>query len=181
MLRPDAPVVLPDLGHRLPGRGVSIHPRRACLESAVRRGGLSRGLRCKVTADAAHLGAEAIEQYRRRIDGLLATAMRTRGLIFGTDALRDALRRAEQLGGGKGMAGESVALVVMAGDAAGRRDELLSLAGRAAVPVVVFGSKETLGRLLRRGEVGVLGILDTALAAAVQTAAACMTSLSEEV
>ena len=49
VLGPDGQLV-PDVGRKLPGRGVSVHPRGACLVAAVRRGGFARGFRRPVDA-----------------------------------------------------------------------------------------------------------------------------------
>ena len=35
----------------LPGRGAYVHHDAACLELAIKRGGLGRALRCEVPAD----------------------------------------------------------------------------------------------------------------------------------
>ena len=40
------PVV--DRRRALPGRGASIHPNDACVEAAIRQGGLGRAFRCRV-------------------------------------------------------------------------------------------------------------------------------------
>jgi predicted RNA-binding protein YlxR (DUF448 family) len=32
----------------MPGRGAYVHPEAACLDAAVKQGGLARALRCKV-------------------------------------------------------------------------------------------------------------------------------------
>jgi uncharacterized protein len=41
---------LVDLRQVLPGRGAYVHRQAACVESAVRRGGLERTLKCSVPA-----------------------------------------------------------------------------------------------------------------------------------
>lgn len=46
-------VLVVDAAARLPGRGAWLHPRRACCEQAVKRGGFSRSLRTRL--DASHL------------------------------------------------------------------------------------------------------------------------------
>ena len=50
--------VRPDPTAQLPGRGAWVHARAACIESAVRRGGLQRAFRGAVRATAEALDAE---------------------------------------------------------------------------------------------------------------------------
>ncbi|MBK6300321.1 MAG: YlxR family protein [Actinomycetales bacterium] len=49
--------LVPDVRHRLPGRGAWLHPETACLEVAVRKRAFGRALRLQVPADAAALTA----------------------------------------------------------------------------------------------------------------------------
>ncbi len=167
-VRPEPPRLAPDPDHRLGGRGVSIHPRRACFEAAVRRGGLARALGGPVDMDAGALAELARSWYRRRIEGLLIGAARSKNLSLGTDAVREAMHA-----GG-------VQLLVVASDAAGRREELERAAERLGRACVVFGTKASLGRLLGRDEVGVVAIGDGRIAAEVVRANARATSLSED-
>lgn len=44
--------LLPDPDHRQPGRGAWLHPRRDCLELAIKRGGFARSFRRSVDASA---------------------------------------------------------------------------------------------------------------------------------
>jgi predicted RNA-binding protein YlxR (DUF448 family) len=47
VVRNDDRVTL-DPGQNLPGRGAYVHHDAACMEAAVKKGGLARTLRCKV-------------------------------------------------------------------------------------------------------------------------------------
>ena len=165
VLGPDGRLVA-DVRRRLPGRGVSVHPRRACIVDAATRGGFARSLRSEVRADVADLVAQLIAQYAKRIEGLLVAAHRSRSLVVGTEAVRSELRRA------------APALILVAEDAAGRREEIERSAERLGEQCVVYGSKESLGRLFGRDEVGVLAIDDRGIASEVARAAACMKALS---
>jgi predicted RNA-binding protein YlxR (DUF448 family) len=169
----DPPRLAPDPGRRLGGRGASVHPRRSCLEQAVRRGGFSRAFRRPVEVETDALIQAATDQYRRRIGGLLLAGWRARHLVVGTDAVSKALDEAN-----------GPVLLVVAGDAAGRRSELEKRAGslgRGAVPTsITYGDKATLGRLFGRETLGVLGILDEGIAAEVVRAAHCVDELSED-
>lgn len=152
---------------KLPGRGVSVHPTRACLEAAVRRGGFARALKRSVSLDLEAIVAGARERYLARVAGLLLAAGRTRSLAIGTDAVREALWRG------------NVHALVIAKDAEGRREELEALASKLERHVAVIGDKEWLGRLLGRAEVGVIGVLEPGIADQIVRSAARATELSE--
>jgi predicted RNA-binding protein YlxR (DUF448 family)/ribosomal protein L7Ae-like RNA K-turn-binding protein len=156
---PEPPYVAPDLGRRggreRKGRGLSVHPRRACIRAAVERGGIARSLKRAVTLDADALLRAARDAYVRRTEGLLLGASRARLLTLGTDATREAFARGQ------------VEALVVAEDAAGRREELVASAERLDRRALVFSTKGLLGRLFGRDEVGVIGILDAGVAAEV--------------
>jgi len=164
---PDGTLVA-DVKRDLPGRGVSVHPKRACFEAAIARGGFARALGREVKADWRELARDAATQIRRRAMGLIVAAWRARRAAVGTDAVREVMRT------------EKVELLVVAADAAGRRDELEAAATALGKACVVIGTKEELGRLLGRGEVGVLAILDSRIAAELSRALGRATELSED-
>lgn len=168
VVRDEAPRLVPDVRRRLPGRGVSVHPRRECLERAVAKGGLARAVRGKIDLSAAELCALAAAQYQRRLEGLLLAAFRNGTVAVGTDAVRQALTEAR------------VRVLLVAGDAAGRREELWSQAERLGNRCVTYGTKSKLGRLFGRSEVGVMAILDPRIAKEVAATAARAMQLSEE-
>lgn len=146
------PPLAPDPFGRLGGRGVSLHPRRECFERAARRGGLARALRRPVSVRPEQLARMAAAQYRRRADGLLLAARRSRGAAVGTDAVRDAIRSGR------------IALLVVAVDAANRREELSQAAERLGRACVLHGTRAHLGALLGREEVAVVAIEDDGIA-----------------
>lgn len=164
----DPPRLAPDLRARLPGRGALVHPRTRCVRAAVERGGFNRAFRRPVGARADDVLRIVREQYERRIEGLLVSARRARSLAVGTDAAREAIRTGH------------VRLLVVADDAAGRRDELQRAANRLGGRCVVFGTKRRLGRLLGRDEVGVLALLDERIAEQIITAAERTAELAED-
>lgn len=159
--------LVPDPRRRLPGRGVSVHPRRACLARAVKGGGFARSLRAKVVVDLDELAGLVLSQYEARIEGLLLAALRKRAVALGGDAARAALREG------------AVATLLLARDGAGRRDELVGLAAERGVPVVEHGTKSKLGRLVGRDELGVLAILDERIASELAAVASRAADLSE--
>lgn len=163
---PGEPCLVPDPRRRLPGRGVSVHPTRECLRRAVERGGFARALRTKLSLDADALAALARSQYERRLEGLLVAARRNRSLVLGTEAVRQALVE------------QSVPLLIVASDAAGRRAELADQAERLGGRCVVYRTKSELGRLMGRSELGVMAILDLGIAREVAAVAAHATELA---
>jgi uncharacterized protein len=156
-IRKEAPRLVPDPMKRLPGRGVSVHPHRACITRAV-SGGLARVVQGKLDVDADALCAMAAEQYHRRVDGLLLAGSRTRSLALGTEAVKRAIDNRE------------AAVLVFASDAAGSKDDLMKVAGELRLDVREHGTKSELGRLFGRDELGVLAILDPGIASEVAIA-----------
>lgn len=68
--------IVPDLGRRLGGRGLSIGPARRCLERAALRGALTRGLKGQMPdGGVATLGAAIAADARRWLETTLARAL----------------------------------------------------------------------------------------------------------
>lgn len=169
VLAGDPPSVVPDVRRRDGGRGASTHARFTCVSNAVRNGGFQRAFKRKLQLSAPELAEWARGQYERRIDGLLSTASRVPGaLALGGEAAREQLRTS------------APALLVVADDAAGRRDELREAAERLGGRCAVFGDKQHLGALFGRAELGVIAVLDTGIAKAIREAARCTADLAEE-
>jgi hypothetical protein len=167
-VRTDPPGLAPDIRGQLGGRGVSVHPDGACIDAAVRRGGFARAMRGPVPFDARQLCRMLADQYARRGEGLLLAAGRSRKIALGTDAVRESIRQRE------------VSLLVVAGDASNRREELVQAAEDLGSRCVVFGNRASLGRLFGRDEVAVLAVLDTRIAEELARAAARVSALSED-
>lgn len=162
-----SPMLVPDLGGRLPGHGVRVHPTRACLGKAV-RGGFARSLKRAVTVDAAELEGLLRGQLERRLEGLLLACMRRRRAALGTDAVRDSL-----------LAG-AARLLLVAKDAAGRREELCARAEERGVQVVEAGDKSQLGRLAGKETLGLIAVLDIDIAREIAATARALSGLSED-
>ncbi len=165
-VRSEEPRLLPDPRRHLPGRGVSVHPTRECVRRAVERGGFARAIGGKLALDTDAVCELAATQLARRLDGLLLAAIRSRGAALGAEAVRRALEE------------RAPVLLVVAEDAAGRRDELAERAARLGGRCVVWGTKSELGRLTGRAELGVLAILDERIAGEVAATAARATELA---
>ena len=140
---PDATLV-PDLGGRLPGRGLWVSADRAILGKALARNQFAKAARAPVQAPA---------DLPERIEGLLVQrcldrvglARRAGGLVVGFDQVEDWLRH--------GRCG--LVLCARDGAAEGRR-RIEALAGD--VPVVVAFDRAELGRAVGRDEVVHVGV-----------------------
>lgn len=153
--------------HDRGGRGVWVHPTKDCVRRATDKGGLSRALQREVRVESAWLIGALREALTRRVEGLLLAGSRRRALTMGTDATREA------------MAEGRIDALVVASDAAGRRDELMAAAQRLERRAIVFSTKGGLGRLFGRDEVGVIGILESGIAAEVVESGQRLLDLSE--
>ncbi len=161
------PVLIPDLAGRLGGHGAWIHPKRACLARAV-RGGFSRVFKAQISTDIEELARLAAVQVEKRIQGLLLSALRRRQTVLGTDAVRESL-----LGG-------APSLLLVAKDAAGRRDDLVYLANAQGVAVIELSDKRTLGHLTGKETLGFFAILDAHIAREIAASARWLAGLSED-
>jgi predicted RNA-binding protein YlxR (DUF448 family)/ribosomal protein L7Ae-like RNA K-turn-binding protein len=160
------PQVVPDVSRRASGRGASVHPRRRCIDAAVRNGALSRALHVAVDGDAGELADWALGQYSRRLDGLLVAAHRSGRAAVGTERVRDAI------------AEKRAAVLIVAADATENRQELMRSAERLGGGCVVHGDKASLGRLFGRETVAVAAITDRDLAEELRTAARCAAEIA---
>ena len=159
--------MVPDLGANLGGHGAWVHPSRACLARAA-RGGFSKVFKAQINVDRDELLALARSQIEKRVQGLLLSALRRRQTVLGTDAVREAL-----------LAGAPRVLLV-AKDAAGRRDELIPLASARSVAVIELSNKAELGRLTGKETLGFLAILDAQIARQIAICARWLAGLSED-
>jgi predicted RNA-binding protein YlxR (DUF448 family) len=161
------PALVPDLGARLPGHGAWVHPKRACLRKAA-RGGFARAFKTAVHSDVDDLVRLLSGQLERRFEGLLLASLRRRLVALGTDAVIEAL------------AAGAVRLLLVAKDAAGRRDELSARAAERGVQVVEASDKCTLGRLAGKETLGLIAVLDGDIAREIAATAWVLTGLSED-
>ncbi|MBT8451613.1 MAG: DUF448 domain-containing protein [Deltaproteobacteria bacterium] len=165
---PSAPFVAVDLGRRLGGRGVSVHPKKACIRSAALRGGLARALRGVAQVEPESLERMIVQQFERRARGLLSAAQRARSLAVGADAVRSAL---------KANRGD---LLIRAKDSRGRGDELARAAATLGCATATWGTKASLGDTFGRAELGVVLVMDRGIAQAVFDCLSCVEALSED-
>ena len=83
-------VVTPDLGRRLPGRGMWVAANRTAVDQAARKGGFSRSAKAKLTAPADLSDQVELLLLRRLIDGL-GLARRAGELTYGFDKVEAAI------------------------------------------------------------------------------------------
>jgi len=154
--------VVPDLAGGAFGRGAWVHPRPTCLAGAV-RGGLSRGLKTKVTADLPQLLGVLRDAASRRASSLLQAAQRARLAALGTAALEEAERDGR------------VELLVLATDS--KASAQLSAVRRLGQGgrVRFFKTKAELGALFGRDTLSLVGLLSKDLSQEVSR----MISVSE--
>jgi predicted RNA-binding protein YlxR (DUF448 family) len=164
-----SPFVAVDLGRRLGGRGVSVHPDRACIRSASLRGGLARVLRgAGARVDPESIEHMIVQQLQRRVAGLLSSAQRKRGLALGAEAVRAALQA------GRGY------LLIRASDSRGKVTELSRAAIALGCATVTWGTKATMGDAFGRSDLGVLLVMDRGIARAVADCFSRIEALSED-
>jgi predicted RNA-binding protein YlxR (DUF448 family) len=164
----DAPYVAVDLGRRLGGRGISVHPTKPCIRSACVRGGLARALRGVAQVEPQSIEAMIVAQFERRMRGLLSSAQRARAVALGTDAVRAALQANR---------GD---LLIRAKDSRGRADELARSASAIACATATWGTKASLGDAFDRSELGVLLVTDRGIARAILDCLTRVEALTED-
>jgi predicted RNA-binding protein YlxR (DUF448 family) len=165
---PSAPFVAVDLGRKLGGRGVSVHPTRKCVRAAAVRGGLSKALRGIAEVEPESVVRMMVAQYEQRVVGLLSSALRRGRLAIGTEAVRSALQANR---------GD---LLVRAKDSRGRGDELARAAVAQGCATVTWGTKASLGEAFKRDELGVLLLMDRGIARAALDCLSHVEALSED-
>jgi predicted RNA-binding protein YlxR (DUF448 family) len=161
------PALVPDLLGKLGGRGVWMHPRFTCLQKAS-RGGIGRALRRELSIAPETLRTDLQSQLTRRLQGLLLAALRRRRAAVGTDAVCEALATCP------------VSLLLVAKDAAGRRNDVIARASQRCVRVVELLDKEALGQLTQREELSFVAILEPNIAREVADTARWLAGLSED-
>lgn len=155
VLGPDGELV-PDLKSGAFGRGAWVHPRPECLRGAAR--GFSRSFSTAVRVTDVELVALLKSAAERRALSLLASAQGARRVVLGKAAVEEAL------------AAGSVRILIVATDAKAAIESREVQASIAAGKAVAWGTKQSLGALFGRDELGVLGILDAGLARALARA-----------
>jgi predicted RNA-binding protein YlxR (DUF448 family) len=137
VLSPDLRVV-PDIDHRLPGRGVWVQAERAAMLRACARGAFARAFRREVHVPDG-LSDQVERLLRRRMIDLIGLANRAGEAVFGFDKCRQWL------------AAGRCAVLVSARN--GSLAERARLRGRHRVPEVALLSAAELGQAIGRPEI----------------------------
>ncbi len=161
-----SPYVVPDIRGRLGGRGISVHPRRSCINAAVRTRGFSRALRRPLKLESSALCNQLVDMYRHRTNSLLLAARRSGQMALGADAVDESVDR------------RRAALIWIAEDASRVHENRYR--ERRSPEIVVLGTKESLGRLLGREEVALVSITHRGIADEIMRASSRIVALSEE-
>jgi len=142
--------VVPDLAGRTFGRGAWTHPTQKCLKQ------LQKSLQRSFKAEVKTSTIEALELLRlaatHRANQLLGVARRRNVLIYGSDATREAWQKGDLHG------------LVVAKDARAAAQTPFVAEAIAEGLAKPWGTKQQLGRLFGRSEIGVMGVRDRGLA-----------------
>ena len=132
--------VVPDLGGKLPGRGLWLLPRRDMLDKACRRNLFARAARAPVGVPG-DLAEQVARALRRRCLDLIGLARRAGLVTAGYQKVRSHL-----------IAGRAAVLVQARDAALGGRERLAALARASGLvgPAVEMFDAEELGRVLGR-------------------------------
>jgi ribosomal protein L7Ae-like RNA K-turn-binding protein len=117
----------------------------------VKKGGFARALKRPVTWSAEDVCQMMAGDFEARAMSLVLAAARRKELAVGIDAVREALTQGR------------VAVLLVAADAEGGREELETTLARLGRRCVLLGTKESLGRLFGREQVAVLGVLEMSI------------------
>ncbi len=155
---PDGGLVI-DLKAGSLGRGAWVHPRSECIERGLSRG-FARSFRGRVATDSSQFYGLLTDAATRRIGGLIQAARARGKLLFGRDMVRDNTTR--------------VQLVLLAEDSPSLRREGFVTELGARGRLVIWGDKQRFGDWLGRGDVAIVAITESALAAEVAKAVALL-------
>jgi predicted RNA-binding protein YlxR (DUF448 family)/ribosomal protein L30E len=167
VLAGDPPELVPDVRRGGDGRGASVHPRRTCLDAAVKSGAFRRAFRRELHPDSGQLATWARDQYQRRIDGLISSAARSGNAVAGSERVREAIER------------RKICMLIVANDAAESRNEVLDAASRLGARCLMHADKSHLGQLFGRDQIALIAVTDTAIAHALEEASRHAAALVE--
>jgi hypothetical protein len=165
ILTPDNGVV-PDLAGSSFGRGAWVHPRVKCIDAAAARG-FSKSYKCHVKAEGAQVRQTLAAAAERRLSGLLTAAQRSGHLLYGAQAIQDALRLKEER---FKSTPRQVELLLLARDARAAAAEGFVAELVARGKVTIWGTKAELGERLGRGDVALVALCDAGIGRAVSFA-----------
>lgn len=141
-------IVVPDLLHKLPGRGAYTCVRRSCLKGAADKKQFSRSFKGEVReADATGLIDQVISGMEERIASYIALANKAGKVVSGTDMVMDSMKK------------KTPGLLFIGSDISEDIGfKVKVLADRAGVEECSIFDKEKLGALIGKGLRGVVAI-----------------------
>jgi ribosomal protein L7Ae-like RNA K-turn-binding protein len=157
--------VAADLAGGAFGRGAHLHPSPRCLAGAPR--GLAKSFKQSIAVAPSDLAGVIAQAAQRRTHGLLASAARAGRVVVGADLAGEAFDKGK------------AHLLVVARDAASAAAVGSVMHAIAKGGAVAWGTKTELGSLVKKTEVGVLGIVSQPIAAAVRSAVTIANSVTE--
>lgn len=158
-------VIVPDLGERLPGRGIWLSADRGALETAVTKKLFARAAKAQVSVPDNLTGrVEAL--LVKKCQDIIGLARRSDLLVFGYDRVLEVLER------------NAAGLVVVALDAGGARHDVIYAARKT--PVVSGLKSSELGVAAGKGVVSFLTIQRGGLAASLKRECERLTGLRPE-
>jgi hypothetical protein len=155
-------VIVPDLGERLPGRGIWLSADAGALDKAATKNLFARAAKAKVSVPEGLAGrVEALMV--KRCQDIIGLARRSDLLVFGYDRVLEVLER------------NAAGLVVIASDAGGARHEVAYAAGNT--PVVSGLKSREMGEAAGKGVVSFLTLQRGGLAGSLKRECERLTGL----
>lgn len=147
----------------LGGRGAWLHARPQCIGVACAKG-FSRAFKEPLKLAVQVFYDRLREVAERQLEGLVLAAWRSRRLVYGGDAVKESLPLAP--------------LGVLATDARSVAKEVYVQDAAQSGKMLIWSTKAELGKWLGRSEVGVMAVMDVAIATAMRRAIA-LSSLAD--
>ncbi len=158
-------VIVPDLGERLPGRGIWLAADAAALQTAVAKKLFARAAKAQVSVPD-DLAARVEALLVKKCQDIIGLARRSDLLVFGYDRVLEVLER------------NAAGLVVIASDAGGARHDVIYAAKKT--PVVSGLKSGEMGEAAGKGVVSFLTIQRGGLAASLKRECERLTGLRPE-
>ncbi len=157
--------IVPDLGERLPGRGIWLSADRGALDTAVTKKLFARAAKAQVSVSD-DLTGRVETLLVKKCQDIIGLARRSDLLVFGYDRVLEVLER------------NAAGLVVVALDAGGARHDVIYAARKT--PVVSGLKSSELGEAAGKGVVSFLTIQRGGLAASLKRECERLTGLRPE-
>lgn len=155
-------VIVPDLGERLPGRGIWLSADAGALDKAATKNLFARAAKAKVSVPD-NLAGRVEALLVKKCQDIIGLARRSDLLVFGYDRVLEVLER------------NAAGLVVIASDAGGARHEVAHAAGKT--PVASGLKSREMGEAAGKGVVSFLTVQRGGLAESLKRECERLTGL----